>query len=169
MNRFTQTLLAVVLVGLLSLTGCKSLTQNYGSDTLSYRGNTPWLAETSAGEVVVLEEVTDFQATLNQERSFAELEIIIDGTYDWTPEEIKFSQSEGDRGNGFMFKAKGYSTAINVDAVSRLAARDEILGELLKDGAVEGTNVIGNAVINSINPAAAAGDLIPAINLNDTE
>jgi hypothetical protein len=162
-NVSTYLILPVLLLAVLFASGCKNLTQNYQADELNYKDTTPWTYDTPDGQTIVIEEVTTFDAKLNQERTFAELEIAIDGTYDWKPENVIFTQKDGDRGGGFMFKAKGYSTQVNVEALSALAARDEILAELIKQGAVEGTTAIGDAIIKGINPASGAGDLIPAV------
>lgn len=140
-------LIITAVVGLLAFTGCGSTgaDQNYSVDSYVYAAETPF--ETESGKVIT--EKTDLTITHNQTRNIEEITILVEGTYEYSPENITFGGSDGTRSGGFYFSGKGISTNINETAVTvqsvedtnQLNSNNEMVGDVVEsgvEGAVEG-------------------------------
>lgn len=123
---------------LLAGTGC-----NYQKDVTEYSRATPFVTETGA-ELV---ETLDFKTSLNQEREFAEITMAVDSTYEFNPEttHLSFTQPNESRGGGFYLHAKGYRTAVNVEAINALTDRDTAISD-------DASSTIIDAVEAATNP-----------------
>jgi len=138
------------LVGLFACTGCATgADTNYQLDEITYRDSTPFVAE----DGTILEETTDLTMRYNQERNFATLSVVVDGTLNWEPEIAKFGQAEGDRSGGFYLYAEGYTTTVNNQAVADQTAGDTAQLETTTDAAADITGSVTEGIVEGLIPA----------------